>query len=183
MESEVHEKFYPKNECYSEISDNEASDEDLALSQEIENPQKTNSESTSSLFFVHQPKKTLKLTTDTLDCDNMLVNQENDSVLKTVRSCISKHKFPTQDVESRQCEGLLGYANQFGKPFVDKKTQLVCRKSKHSPKQICLPRICLIEALNSAHDHRLSGHPGSEKILLSLKRFFYWPGSIDGYEL
>ena len=116
------------------------------------------------------------MTTDTLDCDNILVNQENDSVLKIVRSWRLKGKLPTKDVESRQCKGLLGCANQFEKLFVDKQTQLVCRRSKHSPKQICLPRNCFIEAFNAAHDHRLSGHPGSEKTLLSLKRFFYWPG-------
>ena len=104
------------------------------------------------------------------------MNQENDSVLKIVRSWISKGKLPTKDIESRQCKGLLGYSNQFEKLFVDKETQLVCRRSKHSPKQICLPRNCFIEAFNAAHDHRLSGHPGSEKTLLSLKRFLYWPG-------
>ena len=168
-------KYYSEIEPDSEISDNEASDEDLALNQEIEDSQ-TNLNSTQSIFFVHEPNKTLKLTNDTLDCDNILVNQENDSVLKTVRSWISKGKLPTKDVESRQCNGLLGYANQFEKLFVDKETQLVCRKRKHSPKQIYLPGNCFIEAFNAAHDHRLSGHPGSEKTLLSLKRFFYWPG-------
>ena len=29
---------------------------------------------------------------------------------------------------------------------------------------------------NAAHHPRLSGHPGSEKSVLSLKRFLYWPG-------
>ena len=104
------------------------------------------------------------------------MNRENDSLFKTVRSWISKGKLPTNDVESRQCKGLLGYANQFEKLFVDKATKLVCRKINHSAKQICLPPNCFIEAFNAAHDHRLSGHPGSEKTLLSLKRFFYWPG-------
>ena len=33
-----------------------------------------------------------------------------------------------------------------------------------------------MEAFNAAHDHRLSGRPGSEEALLSLKRFFFWPG-------
>ena len=66
---------------------------------------------------------TLKLTTDTLGCDNILVNQEKDSVLKTVRSQISEGKLPTEDVKSQQCKDLLGYANQFEKTFVDKETQ------------------------------------------------------------
>ena len=104
------------------------------------------------------------------------MNQENDSVLKIVRSWISKNKLPPQKRESRQCKGLLGYANHFENLFFDKETQLVCRRSKLSPKQICLPRNCFIEAFNAAHDHRLSGHPVSEKTLLSPKRFFYWPG-------
>ena len=163
VEGEVHENCYSEIESDSESSDNEASDEDLTLNQEIEESRKTNLYSTPSIFFIHESNKTLKLTTDTLDCDNMLVNQENDSVLKTVRACISKGKVPTKDVESRQCKGLLGYANQFEKLFVDKETQLVCRRSKHLPKQICLPRNCFIEAFNAAHDHRLSGHPGSER--------------------
>ena len=175
MEAEVLENFNTKNESFSEIIENGASDQDLALNQEIEDSQKTNLKSTLSISFVHQPNKTPKLTTDTLDCDKILVSPENDFVLKTVRSWISKRKLPTKVVESRQCKGLLGYANQFQKLIADKKTQLFCRKSKHSPKQICLPRICLIDALNSAHDHRLSGHPDFEKTLLSLKRFF-WHG-------
>ena len=104
------------------------------------------------------------------------MNQKNDSVLKALRSCITKRVFPTKEVESQQCKSLLGYASQFEQLFVDKETQLVCRKSKRSPKQICLPQNCFIEASNAAHDHRLSGHPGSQKPLLSPKRFFYWPG-------
>ena len=87
----------------SEFSENEASDEDLALNQEIEHSPKKNRKSTPSVLFVHEPNKTLKLATDTLDYDNNLVNQENDSVLKTVRSWISKSKLPTKDVVSRQC--------------------------------------------------------------------------------
>ena len=165
VEVEVHENCYPKIESDSEISDDEASDEDLALNQEIEEFQKTNVYSTPSIFFAHELSKTLKLTTDPLDCDNILVNRENDSVLKIVRAWISKGKLPTKNVESRQCKGLLGYANQFEKLFVDKETQLVCRRNKHSPKQFCLPRNCFIEAFYAAHDHRLSGHPGSEKTL------------------
>ena len=174
-EAEVHENYYSEIESDSEISDDEASNEDLALNQENEVSWKTNLYSTPYFFFVHESNKTLKLTTDTLDCDNILMNQEYDSFLKIVHAWISKNKLPTKDVESRQCKGLLGYANQFEKLFVDKETQIVCRRSKHSPEQICLPRNCSIEAFNAAHHHRLSGHPGSEKTLLSLKRFFYCP--------
>ena len=86
VEAEVHENYYSEIASDSEISDNEASNEDPALNQETEESQKTNLSSTPSIFFEHEPDKTPKLTTDTLDCDNILVNQENDSVLKTVRS-------------------------------------------------------------------------------------------------
>ena len=121
VEAAVQVNYYSETESDSEINDNEASDEDLALNQE--ESQQINLNIKPSIFFVHEPNKTLKLTTDTLDCDNILVNQENDSVLKTVRSWISKVKMPRKDVESRQCKGLLGYANQFEKLFVDKETQ------------------------------------------------------------
>ena len=176
VEAEVYENYHSEVESDSERSDNEASEEDLALNQEIEESRKTILYSTPSIFLVHEPNKILKLTTDTLDCEIILMNQEDDSVLKTVRSCMSKGKLPTKDVESRQCKGVLGYAKEIENLFVDKETQLVSCKSKHSLKQTCSPRNCFIEAFNAAHDHRLSGHPGSEKILLSLKRFFYWPG-------
>ena len=166
VEAEVHENYYSEIESDSEISDSEASDEDLALNQEVEDSQKTSLSSTPSIFFVPEPNKTLKLATDTLDCDNILVNQENDSVLKTLRAWITKGNLPTKDMESRQCKGLLGYANQFEKLFFDNETQLVCRQCKHSPKQIYLPRNCFIEAFNAAHYHRLSGHPDSEKTLI-----------------
>ena len=146
------------------------------MNQEIEDSQKKLQQ------YTNYPNKTLKLTTDTLDCGNILVNQENDSVLKTVRSWISKGKLPTKDVESRQCKGLLGYAKQFQKLFVDKETQLVCRKRKHSPKKNCSPRKCFLEAFNAAHNHRLFGHLGSENSFIS-KTIFFGLEKINGYEL
>ena len=159
VEAEVHENSYCEIESDSGISDNEASDEDLALNQEIEDSQITNLNSKPSVFFVHEPNKTLKMKTDTLNCDKILVNRENGSVLKTVSSWISKGKLPTKDVESRQCKGLLADTNQFEKMFDDKETQLNCRKSKLSSKQFCLPRSCFIEAFIAADGHRFSGHP------------------------
>ena len=169
VEAEVHENYYSEIQSDSESSDNEAFDEDQDdQDQEIEESRKTNIYSAPTIVFIHEPNKTPTLTTDTLDCGKILMNQENGSVLKKVRSRTSKGKLPTKDVESRQCKDLLGYANHFEKLFVDKETQLVVRRSKHSPKQICLPRNCFIEAFNAVHDHQLSGHPGSEKTLLSL---------------
>ena len=61
--------------------------------------------------------------------------------------------------------------------FLTKETLIVCPKSKHSPKQICLSQKCFIEAFNATHDHRLSVHRRSEKTLLSLKRYFFWHGN------
>ena len=51
MEAEVHENYYSENESDSEIGDNEASDEDLALIQEIEDSQQINLNFTQSIFF------------------------------------------------------------------------------------------------------------------------------------
>ena len=51
VKAEVHENYYSEIESDSEISDDEASDEDLALNQEIEESRKTNLNSTPSIFF------------------------------------------------------------------------------------------------------------------------------------
>ena len=80
VEPKAYENYYSEMESDSEISDNEASDEDLALNQEIGEFRKTNVYGTPSILFVHESSKTLKLTTDTLDCDNILMNQASDSV-------------------------------------------------------------------------------------------------------
>ena len=171
VEAEVHENYYAEIETDSEESDNEVSDEDPVLDRKIALSQETSSNALLSYFSVYESKSTLKLATDILDCDNILVNQENASVLNTGHSRLSNSKLSTRDVESPQCKGLLGCANPFEKLFVDKETQLVCRKIKHSQKQICSPRTCFIEAFNAANDHRLSRRPGFEKTLLCLKRF------------
>ena len=107
------------------------------MNQTIEVSQKTNLNRTPSSFYVDETNKTLKLTTDALGCDNNLVCQEKDSVLNTIRSWIANVKLIARDVQKRQCKGLLGYASQFEKLFIDKETPLVCRK--HSSKQFGLP--------------------------------------------
>ena len=57
VEAEVHENYYSESESDSEISDDEASDEDLALDQEIEESRKTNLYSTPSIFlYMNQTK-------------------------------------------------------------------------------------------------------------------------------
>ena len=80
-----------------------------------------------SNFAVNERKKTLKLTTDTLDCDKVLVVRKNGSVLNFVRTWISTGELLMKILEARQSKGLLGYANQSEKKFIDKETQLVCR--------------------------------------------------------
>ena len=55
-EAEVHENYYPEKESDSEFSDNEASDEDIALNQEIEESQKTNLNTTPSIFLYTNQK-------------------------------------------------------------------------------------------------------------------------------
>ena len=176
VEADVHENHYSEIDSETDNSDNEASDEDPLLNTEVVNASKEDVPFILSIFTIQDSQQPLKLVTDNLDLNNILANQQDDPVLSTVKSWIIKGKVPSKDVESRQCKGLLGYSNQFEKLFIDEETHLVCKTSKHSSRQICLPRNCFIEAFNVAHDHRLSGHPGCEKTLLSLKRFFYWPG-------
>ena len=88
VEAEVQENFYSEIGSDSELSDDEESNEDLALKQEIEESRKTNLYSTPSIFFLPDSNKTLNLPTDTFGCDNISMNQENDSVLKIVRAWI-----------------------------------------------------------------------------------------------
>ena len=102
VEAEVHENYYSEIESDSESSDNEAFDEDLALNQQIKESRKTNLYSTPSIFFVQESSKRLKLTTDTLDCHNILVNQENDSVLKLVRYGYQKANCPQKNYLAMQ---------------------------------------------------------------------------------
>ena len=166
VEAEVHENYYSEIESDSEISDDEATDEDFALNQEVEDSRKSNLYSTPSIFFVHEPKKTLNLTTVTLDFDNILVNQENDSVLKTGRSCILKGKTPAKDVESRQCKGLLGYANQFENCLLTKKHNWSVAKTN-----IHLSSLAYHEIVSSKHSkrHMIIVYPD----ITVLKKLFY----------
>ena len=106
----------------SKHSDYEGADEDVFLDRETVDSQETTINVTPSIFVVHESKKTLKLTTDTLDWDKNLVNQDNDSVLNTLWTSISTGKLPTTVVEARFCKGLLGYTNQLEKLFFDKET-------------------------------------------------------------
>ena len=176
VEAEFDEHHFSGLDSDGEDGDDEVADEDYVLDRENVNPQKASDNAALSIFVVRESKKTLRRrrTTDTLDCDNFLMNQNIDSVLNTVRLWISTGKLPTVDVEARQCKGLLGYTNPLEKLFIDSETQLVCRRSEHSSERICLPQNSFVEAFNVAHDHRLTEHPGSEKTL-SLNPFICWP--------
>ena len=121
MVAEGHENDYSDFATNSEESGNEYSDEDIVLDRDNANSQETSCNAIPSFISVCELKKTLKLTTDTFDCDNVLVKHENVSVLNIVRSWISKGKLPTKDVESRRCKGLLGYPSHFENRLLKKK--------------------------------------------------------------
>ena len=127
MEAEARENSRSEIHSDGEDSYNEVSHEALGLDRESLNSQESINNGTPSILAVHELKKT----SGTLDCGNNLLNQEIDSVLKTVRSWISKSQVPTRNVESRQNEGLLDYINQFEKKFFDKETHFFSRKSNH----------------------------------------------------
>ena len=143
------------------------------MDQEVMNASKEDVPFIPSIFTIQNSQAPMRLITDNLDLNNILANQQDDPVLSTVKSWLINGKAPLKDVESRQCKGLVGYSNQFEKLFIDKETHRVCKTSKHSPRQICLPGNCFIEAFNAAHDHRLSVDPGCEKTPLSLRKFFF----------
>ena len=56
----------------------------LTMKHPIEDSQRTKLKSTTSIFSIHELNKTPKMTTDALDCDNIVLNQENESVLNAV---------------------------------------------------------------------------------------------------
>ena len=78
VEAEVQENCYFGNRSDSEDSYAEISDEHLVLHREIGKSQKASDIITPFIFVVHEIKKTLRLTTDTLDCDNISRNREKD---------------------------------------------------------------------------------------------------------
>ena len=110
VEEDVHENYWSEIDSNSEHGDHEVSDEDYFWIERLK-ILKIHVTRLHCLFFLYMNQKTLKLTTNTLDCDNILVKQEIDSVLNAIRIWILTSKLPTKDVERRQCNGLLGYAN------------------------------------------------------------------------
>ena len=126
-------------------------------------------------FYHTSTKYKHEQTTDSRNSDNILLNQENVSVLNNYRSEISTSKLPAKNVETRQCKGLLGYVNQFQKLLVDKTTELICRKSKHSPRQFCLPRNWFIWTF-VAHYYSQLSYQCSAKTPICLKLIVYLSG-------
>ena len=76
VEAEALDNYYSEIESDSEDGSNEVSDQDLVLARVFPNSQETSNNATASTFARHEPTKTLKLTTDELDCDTILVNHE-----------------------------------------------------------------------------------------------------------
>ena len=74
----VHKNFCSEIDSDRAAINNKVSDEDLVLDRQIADPKRTSNIATPTIFSVYEPKKTLKLTTDVLDCDYILVNQEKD---------------------------------------------------------------------------------------------------------
>ena len=183
VEADVHENYYSEIYSGNDNSDNEVSDEDAQMDQEVMNASKEDVPFTPSIFTIQNSQAPTRLITDNLDLNNILANQQDDPVLSTVKSWLINGKVPSKDVESRQCKGLVGYSNQFEKLFIDKEIHLVCKTSKHSPPQLCLPRNCFIEAFNVAHDHRLSGPQDVKRHFCLRKEFSIGLECINGYEL
>ena len=75
MEAEKDEIHYSESESDIEYSENEVSDEDLDLAREFVNSQEKLYDATPSILAVHERKKAPKLTTETLDSDNILVKR------------------------------------------------------------------------------------------------------------
>ena len=88
VEAEVHENYYSEVETDNGGSDTEVSHKDVVLDREYASSQGTRSHAILSIFSDYESKRNLNLTTDKLDCDNILVKQENDPVLNTVPSWI-----------------------------------------------------------------------------------------------
>ena len=84
VEANFHENFFSAMDSDCGESDNEVFDDDLVKDREIVDSREASFNATPSISAALGPKKTLKLTTETLDRDNVLANQENDSVLLTV---------------------------------------------------------------------------------------------------
>ena len=70
VEEEVRGNCYSEIDSDSENSNNEVGGEDPALDREVADLQGTSNDTTPSILSVHEPKRTPKLTTDTLECDN-----------------------------------------------------------------------------------------------------------------
>ena len=144
VEVDVHENYYFEIDSGNDNSDNEASDEDPQMDQELMNATKEDVPFIPSSFTIQNSQAPMRLTNGNLDLNNILANQQDDPVLSTVKSWLKNGKVPSKDVESRQCKGLVGYSNQFENLFIDKETHLVCKTSHiHHDRYVNLATVSL----------------------------------------
>lgn len=96
-----------------------------------------------------------------LSSDNILKEQVKDSELRKIRERIEKN-----DLKAKR------------RYFIQKNTQLLCRKSKmnkHKSYKIYIPKSLIKSCLNLAH----KSHFGSTKTYNFFKDIYFWPGSLS----
>ena len=84
-------------------------------------------------------------------------------------------KTPTEDVESRQCKGLLDYTNQFENCLLTKKHNYSVAKASIQLNRFAHHELVSIKRSMLHMIIVCPDIPCLQKLFLSLKRFFYWP--------
>ena len=96
VEADVHENYYSEIDSGNDNSDNEASDEDPPMDQEVMNASKEDVPFIPSIFTIQNSQAPMRLITDNLDLNNILANQQDDPVLSTVKSWLINGKVPSK---------------------------------------------------------------------------------------
>ena len=102
VEADVHENYYSEIDSGNDNSDNEVSDEDSQMDQEVTRASKEDVPFIPSIFTIQNSQAPMRLTIDNLDFTNILANHQEDPVLSTVNSWLINGKTPPKDVESKQ---------------------------------------------------------------------------------
>ena len=113
VETDVHENSNSGIDSGNDDSDDEVSDEDTQMDQAVLRASKEGVPFIPSSFAIQNWQAPMRLTIDNLDLNNLLANQQVESVLSTVKSWLTNGKAPPKDVESRQREGIVGYSYHF----------------------------------------------------------------------
>ena len=91
-----------------------------------------------SIFTIPNSRAPSNLITCNPDLNNILANQQEDSVLGTVKSWIFKGEVKPKKVEARQCKVLFGYSNQFENCSLMKKHTLFVKLAIiHHDRHVC----------------------------------------------